>query len=74
MKYNINTTESPHFDVVDGMLYHQDHSLPGHLYLVAPQEVTRSALQEACSRTFTGNILEKKALDRLKRQIRLRGM
>ena len=61
--------QSQQFDVVRGVLYHQDPVIPSRTCLVAPQELRQSLLEEAHQGRFAGHLGEKKVLDRLKRYV-----
>ena len=61
--------QSQQFDVVGGVLYHQDSVIPSRMCLVAPRELRQSLLEEAHQGRFAGHLGEKKILDRLKRYV-----
>ena len=66
--------ESRQFDVIDGVLYHQDSSNPARLCLVVPQELRQTLLGEAHEGRFAGHLAEKKVFDRLRRYVWWPGM
>ena len=66
--------ESKHFELVDEVLYHKNAVFPGRCCAVVLQEVRQSLLEEAHQGRFAGHLSGKKVYDRLRRQVRWKGV
>ena len=66
--------EGKQFDVVDGILYHENPTLPGRWCIVAPKKFRSTLLEEAHRGRFAGHLAGKKVYDRQRRHVWWRGM
>ncbi len=62
------------FEVVDGVLYHENSMFPGRWCAVVPSKMRASVLEEAHCGPFAGHLAERKVYDRLRRSVWWRGM
>ena len=60
-------TESPKFELIDGVLYFEYPSSPHHWCIVVPNHLRQMLLEEAHPGQFAGHFAEKKIYDRLRR-------
>ena len=66
--------ESKQFEVVEGVLYHENSAFPGRWCLVVPEKFRVTLLEEAHRGHFAGHLAGKKTYDRLRRDYWWRGM
>ena len=66
--------ESRTFNVISGVLHHEDPSFPTRNCIVAPSLMHDALIQEAHQRRFAGHLAQKKVYDRLRRYVWWRGM
>ena len=68
------TLEQPHFEVIDGCLYHENPHRPGKWCLVVPEKMRQRLLHEAHGGQFAGHFGEKRVYDLLRRYYWWAGM
>ena len=61
------TLERPHFEMIDGCLYHKNPHRPGKWCLVVPKEMRSRLLHETHGGRFSGHFGEKRVYDLLRR-------
>ncbi len=66
--------ESKQFELVDGILYHENPVFPGRWCLVVPREFRTALLAEAHQGRFAGHLSERKIYDHLRRYVWWRGL
>ena len=66
--------ERPHFDLVDGVLHHENPHLPVRWCTAVPQGMRESLMREAHSGKFSGHFAEKRIYDLLRRSFWWPGM
>ena len=66
--------ESKQFQVVDGVLYHENPAFPDRSCVVVPEPLRHTLLKESHCGRFAGHLSEKKVYDRLRRHVWWRGM
>ena len=59
--------ESQHYDIIDGILYHENPNHPGRWCIVVPKDLRSQLLAEAHSGCFGGHFSEKKVYDKIRR-------
>ena len=58
--------ESQHYDMIDGILYHENPNHPGRWCIVVHKKLCSQLLTEAHSRCFGGHFSEKKVYDKIR--------
>ena len=66
--------ESRHFELIDGVLYHETAHFPGRWCIAVPASLQKSLLQDAHGGVFAGHLVEKRVYDRLRRDYWWPGM
>ena len=66
--------ERPHFDLVDGILCHENPHFPGRWCTAVPKEMREFLMREAHSGKFSGHFAEKRIYDLLRRSYWWPGM
>ena len=66
--------ESRHFELIDGVLYHETAHFPGRWCIAVPASLQKSLLQDAHGGVFAGHLAEKRVYDRLRRDYWWPGM
>ena len=66
--------ESRHFDLLDGVLHHENPNSPGRWCLAVPQELRTFLLEDAHSGLLAGHLSEKRVYNRLRRDYWWPGM
>ena len=66
--------ERPHFDLIDGILCHENPHFPGRWCTAVPREMRKMLMQEAHSGKFSGHFGEKRIYDLLRRSYWWPGM
>ena len=66
--------ESRHFDLLDGVLHHENPHTPGRWCLAVPEELQTPLLEDAHSGLLAGHLAEKRVYDRLRRDYWWPGM
>ena len=61
--------ESKQFDLLDGVLHHENPAFPGRLCVVVPKQLHTNLLEETHAGRFAGHLAEKKVYDRLRRYV-----
>ena len=59
--------ENQHYEVIDGILHHENPNCPGHWCIVVPSQLRTQLLTEAHSGCFGGHFSEKKVYEMLRR-------
>ena len=59
--------ESQHYEIIDGILYHENPNHPGRWCIVVPRDLRSQLLAEAHSGCFGGHFSEKKVYDKIRR-------
>ena len=66
--------ESRHFDLLDGILHHENTHSPGKWYLAVQVSLRSALLADAHGGLFAGHLGEKRVYDRLRRSYWWQGM
>ena len=66
--------ESKAYEMIDGVLHHENPNQPGRWCIVVPSEVQPELLQEAHAGCVAGHLSERKVYDRLRRTYWWQGM
>ena len=66
--------ESKQYEVIEGVLYHENPAFPGRWCVVVPKDFRTALLEEAHQGRFAGHLAEKKVYDRMRRHLWWRGM
>ena len=59
--------ESKNFELIDGLLYHEDPVCPGRWCLVVPKKFRSQLLEEAHAGSFAGHFSERKVYNKIHR-------
>ena len=59
--------ESKNFELIDGLLHHEDPVCPGRWCLVIPKELRSQLLEEAHAGLFAGHFSERKVYNKIRR-------
>ena len=59
--------ESQHYEMIDGVLHHENPNQPGRWCIVVPKKLHSQLLNEAHAGCFGGHLSEKKVYDKLRR-------
>ena len=66
--------ESRYFDMVDGVLHHENPHFPGRWCVAVPLDMRQSLMEDAHSGLLAGHLAEKRVYDRLRRTYWWKGM
>ena len=66
--------ESKLYEVIEGVLYHENPAFPGRWCVVVPKDFRTALLEEAHQGRFAGHLAEKKVYYRMRRHLWWRGM
>jgi hypothetical protein len=59
--------KSKNFELIDGLLHHEDPACPGRWCLVVPKELRSQLLEEAHAGLFAGHFSERKVYKKIRR-------
>ena len=66
--------EQDQYDIIDGILHHENPANPGYWRIVVPKSLQQNVLEEAHSGRFAGHFAERRVYDTLKKSYWWKGM
>ena len=66
--------EQDQYDIIDGILHHENPANPGYWRIVVPKSLQQNVLEEAQSGRFAGHFAERRVYDTLKKSYWWKGM
>ena len=66
--------EQDQYDIIDGILHHENPTNPGYWRVVVPKSLQQNVLEEAHSGRFAGHFAERRVYDTLKKSYWWKGM